>query len=84
MKATGVVRRVDEIGRLVIPKEIREVRGIEHGTPMEFFIDNENIIIRKYQSNHTCFECGEVKEELLGKKVLLCRSCVTKLLQKGK
>ena len=81
MKATGVVRRVDEIGRLVIPKEIRKVYGIEHGTPMEFFIDNENIIIRKYQSNRTCFECGEVKEELLGTKVLLCRSCATKLLQ---
>ncbi|HVI43148.1 MAG TPA: AbrB/MazE/SpoVT family DNA-binding domain-containing protein, partial [Anaerovoracaceae bacterium] len=49
MKATGIVRRVDDLGRMVIPKEIRRTHNIKEGDPMEIFIDGENIIFRKYQ-----------------------------------
>lgn len=49
MKSTGMVRRIDDIGRIVIPKELRKLLNLEEGQPMELFIDNEkNIILKKY------------------------------------
>ena len=48
MKYTGVVRRVDELGRIVIPKEIRKTAKIKDGDPLEFTVDNESIIIKRY------------------------------------
>lgn len=48
MKATGIVRRVDDLGRLVIPKEIRTMMVIEDGAPMECFVEDDRIIFRKY------------------------------------
>ena len=49
MKATGIVRRIDDLGRINIPREIRRILGINESDPMEFFIDGEDIIIRKYK-----------------------------------
>ena len=54
MKATGIVRRFDDLGRIVIPKEIRrQLFGTKYtdGEPMEIFIDGENIVLRKYEEN---------------------------------
>ena len=49
MKATGLVRRIDDLGRVVIPKEIRRTYGINNGDPLEIFTDNEGfIILKKY------------------------------------
>ena len=48
MKATGIVRRLDDLGRLVIPKEIRKQYRLKEGDSIEFFIDNDQIIIQKY------------------------------------
>lgn len=49
MKATGIVRRIDDLGRVVIPKEIRKTRRIKEGTPLEIFTDREGeIILKKY------------------------------------
>lgn len=49
MKATGVVRRIDELGRIVIPKEIRKTMRIREGENIEIFIDgNQNIVLKKY------------------------------------
>lgn len=49
MKSTGVVRKIDELGRLVVPKEIRKTLNIRSGEDIEFFIDNDKIILKKYQ-----------------------------------
>lgn len=49
MKATGIVRRIDDLGRIVIPKEIRRTHGIKEGEPLELFVDGSSIIFRKYQ-----------------------------------
>ena len=60
MKATGIVRRFDDLGRIVIPKEIRkQLFGTKctDGEPMEIFIDGENIILRKYEENKTDDVC---------------------------
>lgn len=48
MKATGIVRRLDDLGRLVIPKEIRKQYRLKEGDSIEFFIDNDKIVIQKY------------------------------------
>ena len=48
MKATGIVRRVDDLGRIVIPKEIRNMMAIKEGDPVECFVDNDKIVLRKY------------------------------------
>lgn len=48
MKATGIVRRVDDLGRIVIPKEIRRALGITDGTPMELFTEGKKLIVQKY------------------------------------
>ena len=48
MKATGIVRRIDELGRIVIPKEIRRVLRIREGDPIEIFTDEDGVILKKY------------------------------------
>lgn len=62
MKATGIVRRIDELGRIVIPKEIRRTMRIRNGDPLEIFTDREGgILLRKYspmgELNHLGEEC---------------------------
>ncbi|MCI9233097.1 MAG: AbrB/MazE/SpoVT family DNA-binding domain-containing protein [Bacilli bacterium] len=59
MKATGVVRRIDELGRIVIPKEIRKTLRIKEGENLEIYIDNEAIILKKYSSIHSLDEFAQ-------------------------
>lgn len=49
MKATGVVRHIDNLGRIVIPKELRNTRGIKDGDSIEIFVDGDCIVLRKYE-----------------------------------
>ena len=52
MKATGVVRRIDDLGRVVIPKEIRKTLRIKEGDPLEIFTDKEGeVILKKYRTS---------------------------------
>ena len=82
MKATGIVRKVDELGRIVIPKEIRKSFGIEVSEPMEIFTDENNqIVLQKY--NPGCQECGNVGVELHGNKVKICSTCANKIKSLG-
>lgn len=52
MKSTGVVRRIDELGRIVIPKEIRKTLRIKEGENLEIYIDNDTILLKKYSAMH--------------------------------
>lgn len=74
MKSTGVVRKVDELGRIVIPIELRRTLNIEEKDPLEIYVDGEQILLKKYQP--ACIFCGEVKEitDFKGKKV--CKKCL--------
>ena len=56
MKATGIVRRVDDLGRVVIPREIRQSLGIHDGDPLEFFVDKGNIVLTPYKPNERLTE----------------------------
>lgn len=83
MKSTGIVRKVDILGRIVIPKEIRNKLGIiENETSMELFIEGENIIIRKYEPGCRCCDhIGELKE-ILGIK--LCDKCIKEVYENSR
>ena len=48
MKATGIVRRIDDLGRIVIPKEIRRTMRVNEGSPMEIYMTEEGILLKKY------------------------------------
>lgn len=51
MKNTGIIRKVDDLGRVVIPKEIRKNLGIGEGTPLELYVEEGNVILKKYRSS---------------------------------
>jgi AbrB family transcriptional regulator, stage V sporulation protein T len=51
MKATGIVRRIDALGRIVLPKEYRDINGWGIGTPIEMFSTNEGLVVRKFESS---------------------------------
>ena len=61
MRPTGIVRRIDDLGRVVIPKELRRSIGIKEGDPLEIFYNNDGIVMRKYS---TMDEVGEAAQVL--------------------
>lgn len=61
MRATGIVRRVDDLGRVVIPREIRRSMGIREGEPMEIYLENDAVIFRRYSYKLTA-EVARVAE----------------------
>ena len=77
MKATGIVRKVDDLGRIVLPIDVRRERGIEPKDDIEIYVDGEYIVIQKY--NPRCVLCGEPGSliEFQGKRV--CLSCVREI-----
>ena len=79
MKATGIVRKVDELGRIVLPIELRRTLNIEIKDPIEIFVDNSSIILQKYEP--CCIFCGSAKtvKQIKGKNV--CENCIKELQQ---
>ncbi|MES9697408.1 AbrB/MazE/SpoVT family DNA-binding domain-containing protein [Bacillus sp. JJ927] len=65
MKSTGIVRKVDELGRVVIPIELRRTLGIAEKDALEIYVDDEKIILKKYKPNMTCQVTGEVSDSNL-------------------
>ncbi len=63
MKSTGVVRKIDELGRIVIPKELRRTLDIQVKDPIEIFTSDNKIILQKYQADMACMITGEVLDE---------------------
>ena len=62
MKSTGIIRRVDELGRVVIPIEIRNQFNIAEKDPIEIYVDGSSIILKKFEPN--CIFCGNTKDLL--------------------
>lgn len=74
MKATGIVRRVDSLGRLVIPMELRRTFGIKEEDPMEIFTTEDGILIRPYKPGCIC--CGSSEDLVEFNGVSLCGACI--------
>ena len=79
MKATGIVRRLDSLGRIVIPKEIRRTHGIEADDPIEIFTEDDKIILRKYQRG--CTLCGSMDNLIDVDGVAICRKCAGEIAE---
>ena len=77
MKSTGVVRRVDELGRIVLPIEIRKVLGINTKDAIEIFTDNDKIVLQKYAP--ACIFCNETEDVIYFNNKLVCASCIKQL-----
>lgn len=77
MKATGIVRKVDELGRVVIPIELRRTMKINEGDPMEIFVvDGDQIILKKYVNEEQCAVCHGYRDDLITlDSAKICRSC---------
>lgn len=76
-KATGIVRRIDDLGRVVIPKELRRTYGIAEGDPVEIYTSDEEIILRKYEPADGCSLCGSIADRYveLGADKRVCVKC---------
>jgi len=77
VKSTGIVRKVDEVGRIVLPIEMRRTLDIEEKDALEIYVDGENIILRKYQN--ACIFCDSKKGIITFAGKNICRSCIEKL-----
>ena len=74
MKSTGMTRKVDELGRIVIPIELRRMLQIEEKDPLEIYIDGEKIILKKYEPG--CIFCGNANNVTLFKSKNICKECL--------
>lgn len=74
MKSTGIVRRVDELGRIVIPIELRRTLNIEEKDALEIYVDGEQIILKKYEPS--CIFCGNARDVVNYKGKNICKSCL--------
>ncbi len=76
-KSTGVIRQIDELGRFVIPKEIRTSLGIDVRDSIEIFTEGDRIILQKHEV--TCLFCGSDRDVLQYEKKCICRRCLDAL-----
>ncbi|MEH7508302.1 AbrB/MazE/SpoVT family DNA-binding domain-containing protein [Priestia megaterium] len=84
MKSTGIVRKVDELGRVVIPIELRRTLGIAEKDALEIYVDEERIILKKYKPNMTCQVTGEVSDDniqLASGKLILSREGAEQIMK---
>lgn len=77
MKSLGIVRKIDELGRIVLPIEIRRALELNAGDGAEIFVEGNSIILRKYEP--ACIFCGSADDIIVynGKKI--CRHCAAKI-----
>ena len=77
MKSTGVVRQIDDLGRIVVPMEIRKTFNINVKDAMEIFTENDTIILRKWSK--TCVICGSQDNLKNLKEKLICEKCINEI-----
>lgn len=77
MKSTGIVRKVDELGRVVIPIELRRTLGIKVKDALEIYVDDERIILNKYEP--ACLFCGNADNVKHFNSRMVCRECISEL-----
>lgn len=80
MKSTGIVRKLDELGRIVLPIEMRRTFNLAEKDAVEIYVEGDTIILKKHQPN--CILCGEARNLIDYKGKLVCKSCVKSLVEK--
>jgi len=77
MKEVGIVRKLDELGRIVLPIELRRTFNIAEGDPLEIFVENGKIILAKYEVN--CTLCGSKEDIVEYNNKSVCKKCIDNL-----
>lgn len=77
MKSTGIVRKVDELGRVVIPIELRRTLGIGEKDALEIYVDGERIMLKKYEP--ACIFCGNAENVSYFKGKIVCNNCIAEM-----
>ncbi|NMB47129.1 MAG: AbrB/MazE/SpoVT family DNA-binding domain-containing protein [Firmicutes bacterium] len=77
MKSTGIVRQMDDLGRIVIPIELRRTLQIGRRDPLEIFVEGDKIILRKYEA--ACVFCGSGKDIVTFKDKSICSHCLAQI-----
>ena len=77
LKSTGIVRKIDELGRIVLPKELRMTLNINEKDALEIFVDNSMIVLKKYEP--ACMFCGKMDDIVNYKGYNICKECVEKI-----
>lgn len=80
MKSTGIVRKVDELGRIVLPIELRRTLEIDEKDSLEIYVDGNSVILRKYQPS--CVFCGEADDVTVFKGKNICQKCLKELTKR--
>ena len=81
MKSIGIVRKFDELGRIVLPIELRNKMDINTKDSVEIFVDNDKIILKKYQP--CCVFCGNADNVTMFKGKLVCRDCIEEMTRES-
>lgn len=80
MKSLGVIRKLDELGRITLPKSLRKTMGAETGTPLEVFVrDNNEIVLKVYRPG--CVFCENVDNLVSFKGSQICKRCIEKIAE---
>ncbi len=82
MKSTGIVRKVDELGRIVLPMELRRTFQLKPRDSIEIYTDNDMIILKKFQ--RTCVFCNSAEDVVEYKGKTVCSDCMAELMGKEK
>lgn len=77
MKSTGIVRRIDPLGRIVIPIELRNSLNIDNNSELEIFVEEDQIVFKKY--NEKCYLCDSNNDLIVFKNKKVCKKCIDEL-----
>ena len=80
MKSTGIVRKVDELGRIVLPIELRRTLDINEKDALEIFVDGTTVVLKKYEPS--CIFCNDAKDVMNFKGRNVCPDCIKELTEK--
>lgn len=81
MKSTGIVRKIDNLGRVVLPIELRRIFDIDKEDPVEIFVDDNYIMLKKYQP--ACIFCNDAKDVINYRGKNICEKCLEELKTKA-
>ena len=79
MKSTGIIRKVDDLGRIVLPIELRRVLDISERDELEIFMENDRIVLQKFEP--ACVFCGSMRNLIVYRGKNVCKDCVRKMAE---
>lgn len=79
MKSTGIIRKVDDLGRIVLPIELRRTLDIAERDELEIFMENDRIILRKFEP--ACVFCGSASSLVSYREKNVCQECIRKMAE---